>query len=56
MIDCISVKNMRLSDALPLLYQSGYLTIKKYDPLSNGYYLGIPNKEVRAGLMEILLQ
>lgn len=46
----------KMSDALPLLYQSGYLTIKKYDPLSNGYYLGIPNKEVRAGLMEILLQ
>ena len=45
----------KMSDALPLLYQSGYLTIKKYDPLSNGYYLGIPNKEVRAGLMENLL-
>lgn len=42
-----------MTDALPLLYQSGYLTIKKFDPLTNGYYLGIPNKEVRAGLMEI---
>ena len=42
----------KMSDALPLLYQSGYLTIKGYDPLSKGYYLGIPNKEVRAGLME----
>lgn len=40
----------KMSDALPLLYQSGYLTIKGYDPLSKGYYLGIPNKEVRAGL------
>ena len=45
----------KMSDALPLLYQSGYLTIKGYDPLSKGYYLGIPNKEVRAGLMENLL-
>lgn len=45
-----------MTDALPLLYQSGYLTIKKFDPLTNGYYLGIPNKEVRAGLMENLLQ
>ena len=45
----------KMSDALPLLYQSGYLTIKDYDPLSRGYYLGIPNKEVRAGLMENLL-
>ena len=45
----------KMTDALPLLYQSGYLTIKDYDPLSKGYYLGIPNKEVRAGLMENLL-
>lgn len=44
-----------MTDALPLLYQSGYLTIKKFDPLTQGYYLGIPNKEVRAGLMENLL-
>ncbi len=44
-----------MTDILPLLYQSGYLTIKGYDPLTNGYYLGIPNKEVRAGLMENLL-
>ncbi len=45
----------KMSDALPLLYQSGYLTIKGYDPMTRGYYLGIPNKEVRAGLMENLL-
>lgn len=45
----------QMSDALPLLYQSGYLTIKGYDPMTRGYYLGIPNKEVRAGLMENLL-
>lgn len=45
----------RMTDALPLLYQSGYLTIKRYDPLTNGYYLGIPNKEVKGGLMENLL-
>ena len=44
-----------MSDALPLLYQSGYLTIKSYDPLTKGYYLSIPNQEVRAGLMENLL-
>lgn len=44
-----------MTDALPLLYQSGYLTIKGYDKKVRGYYLGIPNKEVRAGLMENLL-
>ena len=38
-------------DALPLLYQSGYLTIKDYDPDSESYILDIPNKEVRVGLI-----
>lgn len=39
----------------PLLYQSGYLTIKGYNPRSSLYTLGIPNREVRAGLMESLV-
>ena len=40
-----------MTDALPLLYQSGYLTIKKYEPMFQEYTLGIPNKEVRDGLL-----
>ena len=40
-----------MTDALPLLYQSGYLTIKKFDPIFKEYTLGIPNKEVRDGLL-----
>ena len=44
-----------MSDALPLLYQSGYLTIKSYDRDFGTYMLGIPNKEVRVGLTEHLL-
>ena len=36
-------------DALPLLYQCGYLTIKIYEPMFQEYTLGIPNKEVRDG-------
>ena len=44
-----------MTDALPLLYQSGYLTIKKYDPMFNEYTLGIPNKEVRDGLLKSLI-
>jgi len=39
----------------PLLYQSGYLTIKDYDPISELYTLGIPNREVRSGLMRNLV-
>ena len=42
-------------DALPLLYQSGYLTIKDYDRLGEAYTLGIPNKEVRVGFTEGLM-
>lgn len=44
-----------LTDALPLLYQAGYLTIKDYDPFSQGYSLKIPNQEVRIGFAEGLL-
>lgn len=39
----------------PLLYQSGYLTIKSYDPMSEIYTLDIPNKEIKVGLFESLL-
>ena len=42
-------------DALPLLYQSGYMTIKGYDRWEQTYTLGIPNKEVRVGFTEGLL-
>ncbi len=44
-----------MTDALPLLYQSGYLTIKKYDPAFQEYTLGIPNKEVRNGLLNSMI-
>ena len=38
-----------MEDALPLLYQSGYLTIKDYDADIEAYTLSIPNQEVRIG-------
>lgn len=41
--------------AMPLLYQSGYFTIKDYDGKSDLYMLDLPNKEIRIGLMESLL-
>jgi hypothetical protein len=40
---------------IPLLYQAGYLTIKDYQPAGNKYILGIPNSEVRVGLLQNLL-
>ena len=45
----------RMVDITPLLYQSGYITIKDYSSLTNLYTLDIPNKEVRMGLMKSLL-
>ena len=44
-----------MSTALPLLYQSGYITIKDYDPESDSFILAIPNKEVRVGLIDGLI-
>lgn len=44
-----------MTNAIPLMYQSGYLTIKGYDRESQGYTLGIPNNEVRVGLVEGLI-
>ena len=45
----------RLMSIVPLLYQSGYLTIKQYNALSGLYTLDIPNNEIRIGLMANLL-
>jgi len=44
-----------MTTALPLLYQSGYLTIKGYDRESLTYTLSIPNQEVRIGFTKGLL-
>ena len=44
-----------MQSVLPLFYQSGYLTIKGYDPIIKRYTLGYPNEEVKVGLMRILI-
>ena len=44
-----------MHSVLPLFYQSGYLTIKAYDPILSNYTLGYPNEEVKVGLMHALL-
>ena len=45
----------RMTNITPLLYQSGYITIKGYDSVFDIYTLDIPNKEVRIGLMRNLI-
>ena len=44
-----------MTTIMPLLYQSGYITIKNYDPETELYTLALPNKEVRIGLYRSML-
>lgn len=39
---------------IPVIYQSGYLTIKGYDERFKKYQLGFPNKEVEEGFLNLL--
>ena len=43
------------TNPIPVIYQSGYLTIKGYDERFGIYYLGFPNREVEEGFMRFLL-
>lgn len=40
---------------IPVIYQSGYLTIKDYDPRFENYILGFPNREVEEGFIKFLM-
>jgi len=44
-----------MTSLTPLLYQSGYLTIKDYDERLDVYTLDIPNREIKVGLFDSLL-
>lgn len=52
--DLGKIDNM-LTNPRPVLYQSGYLTLKAYDPEENIYTLGFPNQEVTDGFFNYLL-
>lgn len=45
--------NVAASSPYSLLYQTGYFTIKDYDPRFQKYTLGIPNEEVRSGFSNL---
>lgn len=45
----------RMESITPLLYQSGYVTIKGYDEMFQIYTQDIPNAEVRIGMMRSLI-
>ena len=49
------VPTEQIVNPLPVLYQSGYLTIKDYDPEYMEYTLAYPNEEVRLGFIGSLI-
>ena len=51
----LSGLDMENMDVVALLYQTGYLTIKRHDAKNDIYYLGIPNDEVKEGFLSYLL-
>ncbi|MDR2382741.1 MAG: ATP-binding protein [Prevotellaceae bacterium] len=56
-IDADDITNYRAewNNPIPILYQSGYLTIKNYNQEYNEFILGFPNEEVKYGFLKELL-
>jgi hypothetical protein len=53
--DVLNSVDSQSTNPIPVIYQSGYLTIKDYDPRFGIYKLGFPNTEVEDGFMKFLL-
>ena len=53
--DLLNGVDTLINSPIPVLYQSGYLTIKSYNSRFNVYTLGFPNKEVEEGFISYLL-
>ena len=51
-LDSIQIK---VDNPIAILYQSGYLTIKEYNPEFNVYVLDYPNEEVKEGFIKFLM-
>ena len=55
LVELLKRSNFNLDKPIPVIYQSGYLTITGYDPEFGLYTLDYPNKEVEEGFLEFLL-
>jgi hypothetical protein len=53
--DVLNSVDSQSTNPIPVIYQSGYLTIKGYDAEFGLYQLGFPNKEVEDGFLKFLL-
>ncbi|MDR1723567.1 MAG: ATP-binding protein [Tannerella sp.] len=54
-IDFLSNYRVDSANPVPVMYQSGYLTIKRYVPEYNRFILGYPNEEVKYGFTKNLM-
>ncbi len=55
-LDRFDAPTERITDPIPALFQSGYLTLKAYDGPEDEYILGFPNEEVYRGFANSLYQ
>ena len=53
--DTLNSVDIASTNPIPVIYQSGYLTIKGYDPDFELYRLGFPNREVKQGFLKYLM-
>ena len=53
--DMLNSTDVNSTNPIPVIYQSGYLTIKGYNQRFGTYTLGFPNKEVEQGFLKFLL-
>ncbi|MDE7378673.1 MAG: ATP-binding protein [Paraprevotella sp.] len=53
--DILNSVDVASTNPIPVIYQSGYLTIKGYEPEFRTYRLGFPNEEVEDGFFRFLL-
>ncbi len=53
--DVLNSVDAASTNPIPVIYQSGYLTIKSYDEEFETYALGFPNREVEEGFVKFLM-
>ena len=54
--ELMDISSLEEIDLTALMYQTGYFTIKSYNPISKRYQLGLPNEEVRSAFINSLVQ
>jgi hypothetical protein len=54
-VSALSSYDIQKLDLIPLMFQTGYLTIKSYSDIDDLYVLSYPNKEVRKSYIEVLM-